>query len=400
VHRFGVVYVPNGVIQRAWLPASDGAGYALSPTLEPLAAFRERMLVVSGLSCVSPPGRPGGFHAKAATRFLTDVTPPTSETWLDAGISMDQVLANDFSAKTQLASLELAVESNETAGACDIGFACAYSNTISWKSANTPLPTQNNPRVVFERLFGDSRNTDVRARLARIGQDRSLLDSVTEEAARLRGMLGASDRAKLAEYLDSIRDVERRLRLAETQSDRDVPAMGRPVGVPADYDAHVDLMFDLMVLAYRTDLTRVITFMLGREFSGMTYPQIGVPDAHHPISHHAGDGEKIDKMLKVNRYHASLFAKLLDRMQRTPDGDGSLLDHVTLMYGYGMAESNTHSQEDIPLVLAGGGTGTLKGGRHIRFKDTPLANLHVTLMDHLGVNVDRHGDSTGTVNLG
>ena len=399
VHRFGVVYVPNGVIQSAWLPGVEGTAYELSPTLAPLAAFRDRMLVISGLSCVSPPGRPGGFHAKAATRFLTDVTPPTSETWLDAGISMDQVLAREFGSKTQLASLELAIESNETAGACDIGFACVYSNTISWKSANTPLPTQNNPRAVFERLFGDSRSTDAQARLARIEQDRSILDSVTEETARLRGALGSSDRAKLGEYLEAVRDVERRLRLAEEQSDRDLPSMDRPAGIPADYDDHVDLMFDLMLLGYQTDLTRVITFMLGREFSGMTYPQIGVPDAHHPISHHAGDADKIDKMLKVNRYHASLFAKLLERMRSTPDGDGSLLDHTTMMYGYGMAESNTHSQADIPLVLAGGGNGTLKGGRHVRFKDTPLANLHVTLMDNMGLRVDRHGDSTGTVNL-
>ena len=238
VHRFGVVYVPNGVIHSAWLPGVEGTSYELSPTLAPLAPFRDRMVVLSGLSCVSPLGRPGGFHAKAATRFLTDVTPPTSETWLDAGISMDQVLANEFGSKTQLASLELAVESNETAGACDIGFACVYSNTISWKSANTPLPTQNNPRAVFERLFGDSRSTDARARLARIEQDRSILDSVTEETARLRGTLGASDRAKLGEYLESVRDVERRLRLAEEQSDRDVPWMDRPAGIPADYDAH------------------------------------------------------------------------------------------------------------------------------------------------------------------
>jgi hypothetical protein len=252
---------------------------------------------------------------------------------------------------------------------------------------------------VFERLFGDSRSTDARARLARIAQDRSILDSISEEAARLRRTLGAPDRTKLGEYLEAVRDVERRLRLAEEQSDRELPSMDRPVGAPADYDAHVDLMFDLMLLAYQSDLTRVITFMLGREFSGMTYPQIGVPDAHHPISHHAGDGDKIDKMLKVNRYHAALFAKLLERMRSTPDGDGSLLDHSTLMYGYGMAESNTHSQADMPLVLAGGGNGTLKGGRHIRFTDTPLANLHVTLMDDMGVHVDRHGDSTGTVSL-
>ena len=399
INRLGVVYVPNGVITKAYLPATDGAAYELSPTLSPLAPFREQVLVVSGLNCVPSAGRPGGSHAKASTRFLTDVSPPTSETVLDVGISMDQIVANELGKHTQLASLELAIESSETAGACDVGFACAYTNTISWKSANTPLPMQNNPRAVFERLFGDSNSTDAKARLARIREERSILDSVTEEVANLRGALGHADRAKLGEYLEAIRDVERRIQLAEEQSDQELPLIEHPAGIPGSYEEHVKLMYDLMVLAYQCDLTRVITFMLGREFSGMTYPQIGVPDAHHPISHHAGEAEKIAKMIKVNHYHMTLFTHLLDKLRSTPDGDGTLLDHMTLMYGYGMADSNSHSPYDIPLVLAGGGAGSFKSGRHLRFKDTPLANLHVTLLDNLGVRLDHFGDSTGRLDI-
>ena len=398
INRFGVVYVPNGMIMKAYLPAIEGAAYELSPTLSPLARFRDQVLVVSGLNCVPSAGRPGGSHAKASTRFLTDVSPPTSETVLDAGISMDQIVAREFGKHTQLASLELAIESTETAGACDVGFACAYTNTIAWKSANTPLPMQNNPRAVFERLFGDADSTDAKVRLARIREDRSILDSVTEEVARLQGALGHTDRTKLSEYLEAIRDVERRIQLAEEQSDQALPALDHPAGIPGSYEEHVKLMFDLMVLAYQCDMTRVITLMLGREFSGMSYPQIGVPDAHHPISHHAGEPEKIAKMIKINQYHMTLFAYLLDKLRSTPDGDGTLFDHITMMYGYGMADSNAHSPYDIPLVLAGG-AGSLKGGRHLRFKDTPLANLHVTLLDNLGVGTDRIGDSTGRLDI-
>ena len=274
------------------------------------------------------PGRPGGAHAKASTRFLTDVSPPTSETFLDAGISMDQIAAREMGKHTQLASLELAIESGETAGACDVGFACAYTNTISWRSANTPLPTENNPRAVFERLFGDSGSTDPKVRLARIRQDRSVLDSVIEEAAHLQGSLGPGDRTKLVEYLDAIRDVERRIQKAEEQSALELPRIDHPAGIPATYDEHVKLMCDLQVLAYQADLTRVVTFMLGREFSGVTYPQIGVPDAHHPITHHQQEPEKIAKVAKINAYHVTQFAYLLDKLRSTPDGDGSLLDHV------------------------------------------------------------------------
>ena len=395
INRFGVMYIVNGMIMEQWTPAAEGAGYELTPTLAALAAHRDRYSVLTGLACVPSPGRPGGAHAKASTRFLTDVSPPTSETWLDAGISVDQILAQEAGRHTQLASLELAIESGETAGACDVGFACAYTNTISWRSANTPLPTENNPRVVFERLFGDSGSTDPKSRSARIGQDKSLLDSVIAEAATLKKSLGPGDGVKLVEYLDAIRDVERRIQRAEEQSGRELPLVDHPAGVPDSFDDHVKLMCDLQVLAYQADLTRVVTFMLGREFSGVTYPQIGVPDAHHPITHHQQEPEKIVKVAKINAYQVTKFAYLLDRMSATPDGDGTLLDHATLIYGTGMGDCNAHDPRNIPILLAGGGAG-LKGGRHIRYpKETPLANLHLTLLDKLGVNLERIGDSTG-----
>jgi hypothetical protein len=396
INRFGVMYVVNGMIMESWTPVAEGAGYELTPTLAALAPHRDRFSVLSGLACVPSPGRPGGAHAKASTRFLTDVSPPTSETWLDAGVSVDQLLAREAGRHTQLASLELAIESGETAGACDVGFACAYTNTISWRSANTPLPTENNPRVVFERLFGDSGSTDPKARRARIEQDRSVLDSVIQEAGALKGSLGPADGVKLVEYLDAIRDVERRIQRAEEQSGRELPVVDHPAGVPDSFDEHVRLMCDLQVLAYQADLTRVVTFMLGREFSGVTFPQIGVTDAHHPITHHQQEPEKIVKVAKINAYQVTKFAYLLDRLQATPDGDGTLLDHVTLMYGTGMGDCNAHDPRSIPLLLAGGGAGHLKGGRHIRYpKETPLANLHLTLLDKFGMKLDRIGDSTG-----
>jgi hypothetical protein len=397
--RFGVMYIVNGMIMDKWTPATEGPGFELSPTLGALAPFRDRLLVLTNLACVPTPGRPGGAHAKASTRFLTDVSPPTSETFLDAGVSMDQMIARVTGQHTQLASLELAIESGETAGACDVGFACAYTNTISWRSANTPLPTENNPRVVFERLFGDSGSTDPRSRRARIQQDKSVLDSVIAEASALQGTLGRGDRAKIVEYLDSIRDVERRIQKAEEQSSRELPVIDHPSGVPATYDDHVRLMCDLQVLAYQADLTRVVTFMLGREFSGVTYPQIGVPDAHHPITHHQQEPEKIAKVAKINAYHVTQLAYLLERLRSTPDGSGSLLDHSIIMYGTGMGDCNAHDPRAIPVLLAGGGE-QLKGGRHIRYpKETPLANLHLTLLDKLGVPAQRMGDSTGPLQL-
>ena len=397
INRFGVVYVPNGMIMKEYLPTTDGAAYELTPTLQALAPFREQVLVLTGLDCIPPPDRPGGAHAKASTRFLTDVSPPQSETLLDAGPSMDQILARETGKLTQVASLELALEAADTSGACDTGFACAYTNTLCWKSANTPLPMQSNPRVVFQRLFGDSGSTDPKDQLARFRQQQSILDSVTQEVAQLQGALPPGDQTKLTEYLEAVRDVERRIQVAESQMDQEVPRVDQPLGAPTDWEAHLRLMFDLQVLAYQSDLTRVITFMVGREHSGMTYPQIGVPDAHHPISHHQQEPEKVAKIAKINAYHVKMFTYFLEKLRETPDGDGTLLDHSTIMYGAGMADSNTHSPFNIPIVLAGGGAGTLTGGRHIAFKDERLANLHLTVMGHMGVHLDHIGDSTEKV---
>lgn len=394
VNRFGVVYVPNGMIMENYLPAKEGPDYELTPTLNGLESLREHFQVLSGLNCTPTPGRPGGAHAKASTRFLTDISPPTSETWLDAGISVDQILAQEIGKNTQLASLELAIESGETAGSCDTGYACPYTNTISWTGPSTPLPTQNDPRRVFERLFGDSSSTDPKQRMIRLGQQKSILDSVTEEASRLEGTLPQSDRIKLGEYLDSVRGVERRIQIAE-KDNRQVPLVDHPEGIPANWEDHIKLMFDLMVLAYQSDLTRVITLMVGHEQSGMTYPQIGVPDAHHPISHHQHEPEKVAKTAKVNAYHVRMFAYLLEKLRATPDGEGTLLDHMTMMYGAGIADSNSHAPVNIPFLLAGGGAGNLKGGRHTNLKAIPLANLHLTLMDQFGVKRERMGDSTG-----
>lgn len=393
-NRFGVVYVPNGMIMENYLPSKEGPDYELTPTLSGLEPLRAHFQVLSGLNCTPTPGRPGGAHAKASTRFLTDISPPTSETWLDAGISVDQILAQEIGKNTQLASLELAIESGETAGSCDTGYACPYTNTISWTGPGTPLPTQNDPRQVFERLFGDSSNTDPKQRRARLGQQKSILDSVTEEASRLEGALPQADRTKLSEYLDSVRGVERRIQIAE-KDNRQVPLVDHPDGIPANWEDHIKLMFDLMVLAYQSDLTRVITLMVGHEQSGMTYPQIGVPDAHHPISHHQHEPEKVAKTAKINAYHVRMFGYLLEKLRGIPDGDGTVLDHMTMIYGAGIADSNSHAPVNIPFLLAGGGAGNLKGGRHTNLKGIPLANLHLTLMDQFGVNRDRMGDSSG-----
>ena len=393
-NRFGVVYVPNGMIMQNYLPAKDGADYEMTPTLSALEPLREHFQILSGLNCIPTPGRPGGAHAKASTRFLTDISPPTSETWLDAGISVDQILAQQIGKNTQLASLELAIESGETAGSCDTGYACPYTNTLSWTGPSTPLPTQNNPRLVFERLFGDSRSTDPKERRGRMRQQKSILDSVTQEVSRFKSALPKSDQTKLTEYLDSVRGVERRIQNAETEN-RQLPLVDRPDGIPANWEDHIKLIFDLMVLAYQSDLTRVITLMVGHEQSGMTYPQIGVPDAHHPISHHQREPEKVAKTAKINAYHVKMFTYLLERLRDTPDGDGTLLDHMTMIYGAGIADSNSHAPVNIPFLLAGGGAGNLKGGRHTNLKGVPLANLHLTIMDQFGVSWDRIGDSTG-----
>ena len=394
--RFGAVYVPNGMVMQNWTPAATGAGFELTPILEPLAPFRDQLLVLSGLNCTPPPGIRGGSHSRAATRFLTDVHPGT---WNPEAVSMDQIAARELGRHTPLASLELGLEGANFAGSCDSGgFSCAFSYTISWRDSQTPLPMEHNPRAVFERLFGDNETTDPAARDARRREQRSILDSVRADVVRLRGSLGAGDRLKLGAYLDAVRDVERRIEVAEAQGEREVPLMARPMGAPADFADHTGLMYDLQLLAHQTDRTRVTTFMSGHELSGRTYPQIEVPDAHHPLSHHRGVGESLRKLTKINRYHVSLFAGFVEKLRSTPDGDGSLLDHMILMYGAGMSDSNAHSPYNLPIVLLGGAAGQLAGGRHVAYPErdrTPLANLHVSLLDKLGAPVERIGDSTG-----
>ncbi|MEE8117392.1 MAG: DUF1552 domain-containing protein [Gemmatimonadales bacterium] len=394
-NRLGIVYVPNGIVMEQWTPAVEGARFELTPILSPLERFRDRLIVVTGLSNKGP----DYAHETGATGFLTGVPPKrTQGAELLAGISMDQQMARVFGQHTQLGSLELALESGDDVGTCGAGYTCAYTNTISWRSATTPLPMETNPRVVFERLLGDVGSTDPAARLARIEQNRSLLDAVTRKIARLRRDLGPRDRSKLSEYLEAVRDIERRIQRAEGQVDQPLPEMAPPLGIPATFDEHAKLMFDLQVLAYQTDLTRVISFMVSREFSSRTYPEIGVPEAHHPTSHHQNDPDRLAKLVKINTYHTTLLAYYLDKLQATPDGDGSLLDQITMLYGGGLSDGHRHSSENLPILVVGGGGGRLKGGRHVRCPNpTPMSNLHLTLMDTLGLAVERFGTSTGAL---
>lgn len=395
--RFGVVYVPNGIVMQNWRPATDGAGFEVPPILQPLAPFRQQLFVISGL--YTPPDQSGGPHSRAATRFLTDLTPMDPEKWQrQNAISMDQRVAQEFGRHTELASLELGLSGADFAGGCSGDLPCSFSHTIAWRSASTPLPMEHNPRAVFERLFGDSESTDPKARRALMREHRSILDSVSEAVARLRHSLGPRDRVKVGAYLDAVRDIERRIEHAEAQDDQDVPLMARPRGIPPRFAEHTELMYDLWHLAWQMDRTRVTTFMAGHELNGRTYPEIGVPDAHHPLSHHQGNAEALAKLTKINTHHMTVFASFLEKLRSTPDGDGSLLDHAMILYGAGMSDSNSHSPRDLPILLLGGGTGQLRGGRHVVYAEpTPLANLHVTLMDRLGLPVERMGDSTGKV---
>jgi hypothetical protein len=309
---------------------------------------------------------------------------------------MDQIAAKALGADTQLASLELAIESVEFLGACDSGYSCAYANTIAWRSPTTPLPMENEPRAVFERLFGGSDSTDLAARSARIAKEKSILDSVSDRVGELQRGLGHRDQVKINEYLEAVRDVERRIQKAEEQSSRELPVVDRPAGIPGTFEEHARLMFDLLLLSFQTDLTRISTFMLGREVSGRAYPEIGVPDSHHPTSHHQNDGEKLSKLQKINAFHLKQFAYFVERMRTTPDGDGSLLDHSALLYGSGISDSNIHMHDNLPLVLVGGAGGRIKGGRHVIYpKDTPVTNLYINMLDTIGVPVETLGDSTG-----
>src|SRR5215470_14946648 len=396
VRRFLTFYVPNGMAMEYWSPKGEGASFELSPILQPLAPFRNQMLVLSGLHSTW-----NYIHAGASGSFLTGtMRGGKTEVEIIADVSMDQLLARKFAKDTQLASLELSMDAPANAGACTGNLSCVYTHTLSWRSPTQPLPMEWNPRAVFERLFGDSGTTDRAAREARLRQHKSILDSVADKLASLQRELGPGDRAKVDEYTDAIRDVERRIARAEEQSGLELPAIDQPQGAPPVFEDHLALMLDLQLLAFQSDLTRVISFMISKEQSARAYPQIGVPEAHHPLSHHNDIPELIAHMSKINRYHAQLFSTYLTKLRATPDGDGSLLDHMTILYGSGISNSTRHSGDNLPILVIGGGAGTLRGGRHLAYTDKPtMANLLVTLMDKMGVPVEKVGGSTGKLPL-
>ena len=397
IKRFGIFYPTNGMSMPYWAPAKEGALDELPATIQSAANFKDKLLITGGLKQESSLlVKGGGAHARSAGTFLTCVPfKHTNGADVYAETSMDQIAARELAKDTQIASLELGIEPNSMLGSCG-GSTCAYTNTISWRSPTTPLPTENDPRAVFEMLFGTSGSTDPETRQARMQRDRSILDSVNGALQDLELVVGTSDRAKLDEYLDSLRDIERRIQMAEEQSARELPVVDQPVGVPSDYAEHAKLMMDLLALAYQTDLTRITTFMMAREISGRAYPEIGVPDSHHPLSHHQDSPAKLARLHKVNEYHFQQFAYLVNKLEQLPEGDGNMLDNTLLMYGTGISDSNTHFYDDLPIALVGGQKTGITGGRYVRYaQDTPLANLWVTVLAKLGIPIETFGDSTG-----
>lgn len=403
VRRLGFVYTPNGATMSAWTPTGQGPGLdEFSPTLSPLAPFRDYVVVPTGLSQrqAESQGDGNGEHSRGQTVWLSGVHPKRTEgADVQAGATVDQIAAQVLGRDTPLLSIEMALEQNYLVGNCDNGYSCVYWNTISWRTPTTPLPMEVNPRVVFERMFGDGGTPE--QRLAQIREDRSILDSVRAAVSKLQSRLGASDRARVAEYLDSVREIERRIQVAEKHSGESVIQLpDRPVGAPESYDEHAKLMFDLAALAFQADITRVFTLLLGREQTNRAYPFIGVPEAHHAISHHQNDPAKLAKAAKINTYHIELLARFAGKLQSISEGDGTVLDHSVILQGGGLSNSDQHSHIDLPLVLVGGGAGRLKGGRHLRFpKDTPMNNLHMALLEKVGVQIEKFGDGTGTIEL-
>ena len=403
--RMAFMQTPNGIfnLNGEWTPKTVGANWELTRTLEPLAAFKDRMVVISGLDnqqAAGLTGEIGGDHPRACTAWLTGThAKMTSGADLHAGISVDQIAAKEFGKSTQLASLEIGLEAPEIVGACESAYGCAYYDTISWANETTPLPMENRPRALFERLFGDA-GTDPKARLAVRQEDRSILDAIGVDVKRLRLKVGGQDRSKIDQYLDAIRDVERRMQLAEKQGHQEV-TIGTPTGAPEVFSDYYKLMADLMVLAWQTDMTRVITFQMGHEMSGRSYPELGFGDAHHPCTHHQGDKEKQEKTTKINILHTKMLAYYLGRLRDTSDGDGSLLDHSMILYGAGLSDANLHLYTDLSLLLVAGGVAGIKGGQHVRYPTrTPMANLLLTMLDKAEVPyVEKLGDSTGRLDL-
>ncbi len=397
VRRLGFVYIPNGAVMSHWQPAGDGAMVELSPTLSPLAPFQDQVIVPIGLSQKQAEalGDGNGEHSRAGTVWLSGVHPKETEgADVQNGTTADQIAAQQIGGDTALTSLELAMEQTYLIGNCDNGYSCVYTNSISWRTATTPNPHETNPRVVFQRLFGDGGRPE--ERLARIREDRSILDWVTADISRLKTQLSPADKNSVSEYFDSVREIERRLQVAERQhGESTLELPDRPVGVPESYDEHAKLMFDLVALAFKADITRVFVFTLGKEQTNRAYPELGVDGAHHAVSHHQHDPVKFEQGHKINQYHITLTAHFLDKLKATPDGDGSLLDHSLVLHGGGISDANEHSHIDLPLVLVGG-AGGVRGGRVLRHsKDTPMNNLLMAMLERVGVNTERFGDATG-----
>jgi hypothetical protein len=393
LRRLGYIYIPMGCDGTRWTPPGGDRLDELSTTLAPLAPVKEHVTVVSNLELRN--AYPG-THATSNSAFLSAARARLTESAdYYLGTTADQIAAQQIGRGTQLPSLELSMDLLTLAGQCDNGYACVYQNNLSWSSPTTPLPSESHPRVVFERLFGDGATTAERR--ATLRSRASLLDSVMDEFTRLNNQLGPADRARLTQYLDTIREVERRIQRAEANAaDNPLPDLDRPAGVPSSYADHARLMFDLQVLAFQGDVTRVITFQLARETSNRTYPEIGVPEPHHPLTHHGNDPAKVAKVALINRFHVSLFADFLAKLRATPEGNGTLLDHSLCLYGSGMGNGNQHDHENLPILLAGGAAGRMRGGRHIRYaQPQPLANLHLTLLDKVGIRLDRFADSRG-----
>jgi hypothetical protein len=395
--RLGFVYVPHGAIMDKWTPATEGAGFEFTPILKPLEPFRDRLNVVSGLGHRAADTT--AVHSLSPTTWLSGVRPKATQ-GVDAyaGVTADQIAAQQIGQDTVLPSMELATEDHSgLIGSCDRDYGCIYMNTLSWRTPTTPMPMEINPRKVFERMFGQGGSAT--ERLARIKEDKSILDAITRDVASLQVQLGPSDREMMTQYLENVREIERRIQRAEqSQGDEDLTLPARPAGVPFDYEEHIKLMYDLMALAYQADVTRVMTFMISREVSNRTYPQVGVTDGHHAISHHQNRAEKMEKNVKIQTYNISQFGYFLDKLRNTPDGDGSLLDHAVLLYGSNMSNSNAHDHFPLPNLVIGGAAGRMKGGRHLKYTDhTPMTNLLVTMLDKVGVKQESLGDSSGTL---
>ena len=398
--RLVFAYVPNGIIMKDWTPTGVGKDYELSRILSPLKAYRDDMLVLSGLADHNGNelGDGAGDHARAGASFLTGVhCKKTSGADIHNGVSADQIAAQAFASQTRFASLELGCEDSRTVGNCDSGYSCAYTNSISWRSPTTPMPPEINPRLVFERLFGTvDYRLDPATRARRMSYRKSILDMVREDTQSLNKTLGQSDQRKMDEYLTSVREIEMRIQNAERDNQPVSPGMGKPSGVPVSFADYVSLMFDLQVAAFRTDLTRVSTLMIGREGSMRTYPEIKIEDSHHPLTHHRNNAEFIEKVTQINHYHVSLFGDFLGKLKATQDGEGNLLDNSLVVYGSGISDGNRHTHENLPVLVAGRGGGSVKPGRHIAYgTETPVANLYMTLLDRAGVHPGSIGDSTG-----